>query len=52
MAHLTGQDQVQRGGPVKPVEILLVLARWEGVAEAKDMSFRLPLGGECFDNVK
>jgi len=43
---------MQHGGSVKLVTILLILRRCEGVAEVKDMSFSLPLGGDCSNDVK
>jgi NAD(P)-dependent dehydrogenase (short-subunit alcohol dehydrogenase family) len=45
-------DRTQPGDPSKAVSIMLDVIRGEGVAEGKETPFRLPLGGDCFEQVK
>jgi hypothetical protein len=49
---LDAEDRKQPGDPVKLAEIVLDLVRKEGVAEGKDVPFRMPLGIDCYDDVK
>ncbi|PVH77405.1 NAD(P)-binding protein [Cadophora sp. DSE1049] len=54
-ARITGLeegDRKQPGDPVKFVEYVLDLVRGEGIAEGKEIPFRLPLGKDVFDDVK
>ncbi|CAI6331460.1 unnamed protein product [Periconia digitata] len=52
MEGLAGEDQNQPGDPVKLVEIVLDLVRGEGVAQGMEVPFRLPLGVDCYTDVK
>ena len=52
LTGLAGEDRTQPGDPVKLVEIILDLVRQEGVAEGKEVPFRLPLGIDCYDDIK
>lgn len=52
MEGLAGEDQAQPGDPTKLVEIVLDLVRDEGIAAGRHVPFRLPLGTDCFDDVK
>lgn len=45
-------DQNQPGDPIKLVEIVVDLVRQEGTAEGKEIPLRLPLGSDCFNDVK
>ncbi|KAH8777082.1 hypothetical protein F5882DRAFT_330538 [Hyaloscypha sp. PMI_1271] len=49
---LAEADQMQPGDPVKLVEMVLDLVRQEGIAEGKEIPFRLPLGSDCYNDVK
>lgn len=49
---LSKEDHAQPGDPVKLVEIILDLVRGEGIAEGSQVSFRLPLGIDVFDDIK
>ena len=49
---LAGQDNAQPGNPVTLVEIILDLVRQEGIAAGKEIPFRLPLGLDCYDDMK
>jgi hypothetical protein len=49
---LAREDQSQPGDPVKLVEIVVDLVRREGDAQGREVPFRLPLGIDCFDDVK
>lgn len=49
---LAGEDQNQPGDPEKLAEIVLDLVRGEGVAQGKEVPFRLPLGVDCYTDVK
>jgi hypothetical protein len=49
---LAKEDQQQPGDPVKLAEILVDLVRKEGVAKERAIPFRLPLGLDCFNDVK
>ncbi|KAE8444949.1 hypothetical protein EG329_014076 [Mollisiaceae sp. DMI_Dod_QoI] len=46
------EDRMQPGDPVKLVEIILDVVRQEGIAEGKQIPFRLPLGSDCYDDIK
>ncbi|KAF2475123.1 NAD(P)-binding protein [Lindgomyces ingoldianus] len=46
------EDGKQPGDPLKAVEIILDLVRKEGVAEGKEVPFRLPLGRDCYETIK
>lgn len=52
MEGLAKEDMSQPGDPIKLVNIILDLVRKEGIAEGKEVPFRLPLGIDCFDDVK
>jgi NAD(P)-dependent dehydrogenase (short-subunit alcohol dehydrogenase family) len=52
MKGLTGEDQNQPGDPAKLVEIVLDLVRGEGVAQGMEVPIRLPLGVDCYADVK
>jgi NAD(P)-dependent dehydrogenase (short-subunit alcohol dehydrogenase family) len=52
METLAGEDQNQPGDPAKLVEIVLDLVRGEGVAQGIEVPFRLPLGVDCYTDVK
>ena len=49
---LAKEDQAQPGDPVKLVEIILDLVRQEGIAEGREVPLRLPLGIDCYDDIK
>ncbi|EXJ57112.1 hypothetical protein A1O7_07456 [Cladophialophora yegresii CBS 114405] len=54
-ALLTGlakEDQRQPGNPVRLAEIVVDLVRREGLAQGREVPFRLPLGIDCFDEVQ
>jgi hypothetical protein len=51
-AIIAKQDQTQPGDPVKLVEIILDFVRQEGVAEKREVPFRLPLGTDAYDEIK
>ncbi|KAH7413980.1 hypothetical protein DE146DRAFT_14094 [Phaeosphaeria sp. MPI-PUGE-AT-0046c] len=52
MTGLAGEDQKQPGDPAKLVEIVLDLVRGEGVAQGMEVPFRLPLGVDCYTDIK
>jgi NAD(P)-dependent dehydrogenase (short-subunit alcohol dehydrogenase family) len=52
MEGLARENQRQPGDPVKLVEIVLDLVRGEGVAQGIDVPFRLPLGVDCYTDMK
>ncbi|KAK6373458.1 hypothetical protein LTS17_008478 [Exophiala oligosperma] len=52
LSGLGKEDQNQPGDPVKLVEIILDLVRQEGAAANRDVPLRLPLGVDCFDEMK
>ncbi|ETI25850.1 hypothetical protein G647_02627 [Cladophialophora carrionii CBS 160.54] len=52
LAGLAREDQRQPGDPVKLAKIVVDLVRGEGVAQGRHVPFRLPLGIDCFDEVK
>lgn len=52
VATLGKEDQAQPGNPVKPVQITLDLVRQEGIAEEREIPFRLPLGRDVYDDMK
>lgn len=52
LSGLGNEDQNQPGDPVKLVEIILDLVRQEGAAANRDVPLRLPLGVDCFDEMK
>lgn len=49
---LSEEDQRQPGDPVKLAEIVVDLVRGEGVAKDKDVPLRMPLGLDCYDEIK
>jgi NAD(P)-dependent dehydrogenase (short-subunit alcohol dehydrogenase family) len=49
---LAAEDRRQPGDPVKLVEIVLDVVRGEGVAQGREMPFRLPLGTDCYEEVR
>lgn len=50
--YLASEDRRQPGDPAKLVNVVLDLVRGEGVAEGREVPFRLPLGGDCVDDIK
>ncbi|KAF2107052.1 hypothetical protein BDV96DRAFT_506887 [Lophiotrema nucula] len=46
------EDQRQPGDPKKFVEITIDVVREEGFAKGREVPFRLPLGIDCYDDVK
>ena len=52
LGGLAKEDRAQPGDPVKLVEIILDVVRQEGVAEGREIPFRLPLGIDCYDDIK
>ncbi|KIW12887.1 hypothetical protein PV08_08074 [Exophiala spinifera] len=49
---LSQSDQTQPGDPVKLAEIILDLVRQEGVAASRNVPLRIPLGVDCFEELK
>lgn len=49
---LAKENRRQPGDPLKLVEIILDLVRREGVANGRDIPFRLPLGVDVYDDIK
>ncbi|KAF2257654.1 NAD(P)-binding protein [Lojkania enalia] len=49
---LAKEDHAQPGDPKRLVETILDMVRREGVAEGKEIPFRLPLGVDVFDDMK
>lgn len=49
---LSGEDERQPGDPVKLAEIVVDLVREEGVAKGRDVPLRMPLGLDCYDEIK
>lgn len=49
---LNAENQQQPGDPVKLVEVVLDLVRQEGVAEGRDVPLRMPLGADCYSDIK
>jgi hypothetical protein len=52
LARLAKEDGNQPGDPVKLVEIILDIVRHEGAASGKEIPFRLPLGSDCYEDIK
>lgn len=52
MQEVAAYDDTQPGDPKKGVAVILDVVRGEGVAEGRQVPFRLPLGTDCFDEVK
>lgn len=50
--YLSREDQKQPGDPAKLVEIVVDLVRGEGVALGRDVPLRLPLGADCYADVR
>ena len=50
--YLAGEDGKQPGDPVKLAHVLCDVVRGEGVAGGKEVPFRLPLGGDCVDEIR
>ncbi|KAI1246702.1 hypothetical protein MGN70_010581 [Eutypa lata] len=50
--HLAEEDQKQDGDASKAIKVILDLVRREGCAEGRDVPFRLPLGPDCFTEMK
>ena len=46
------EDGKQPGDVQKGVGVILDLVRREGVAEGKEVPFRMPLGADCFETIK
>ncbi|KAH7304090.1 hypothetical protein B0I35DRAFT_484758 [Stachybotrys elegans] len=49
---LAKEDRAQPGNPVKLISVVLDFVRNEGVAEGRPPVFRLPLGTDCYEEVK
>ena len=49
---LANEDQRQPGDPAKLVEIILDMARVEGDFQGKKIPLRMPLGVDCYDEIK
>lgn len=49
---LESEDSNQPGDAIKLVEIIIDLVRKEGIAEDREVPFRLPLGIDVFDDIK
>ncbi|KAF3039684.1 hypothetical protein E8E12_001092 [Didymella heteroderae] len=52
MEGLASEDQRQPGDPAKLVEIVLDLVHGDGIAQGREVPFRLPLGLDCYTDVK
>ncbi|KAL2072433.1 hypothetical protein VTL71DRAFT_11776 [Oculimacula yallundae] len=52
LGGLAQEDQSQPGDPVKLVEIIVDVVREEGVAKGREIPFRLPLGTDCYEDIK
>ncbi|KAF2729578.1 NAD(P)-binding protein [Polyplosphaeria fusca] len=52
LGGIAKEDQAQPGDPVKLVEIIVDLVRKEGVAQDKEVPFRVPLGIDSYDAIK
>lgn len=52
MEGLAKEDRAQPGDPEKLVRVVVDLVRREGVAEGKKVPLRIPLGEDCFTDVK
>jgi hypothetical protein len=52
LGGLAKEDQTQPGDPEKFVKIILDMVRQEGIAEGREIPFRLPLGTDCYDDIK
>lgn len=52
MEYLARESERQPGDPVKLSEIVVDLVRGEGVAKGREVPFRLPLGIDCYDEIK
>jgi NAD(P)-dependent dehydrogenase (short-subunit alcohol dehydrogenase family) len=52
LAGLARESERQPGDPVKLAKIVGDLVRQEGIAKGREIPFRLPLGLDCFDDVK
>ncbi|KEY74968.1 hypothetical protein S7711_01317 [Stachybotrys chartarum IBT 7711] len=46
------EDRAQPGNPVKAISIVLDVIRGEGAAAGRAAPFRLPLGRDCYDEIK
>ena len=52
MDGLAQENQSQPGDPRKLVEVTLDLVRQDGVARGRKIPLRMPLGPDCFDEIK
>lgn len=52
LGQLAKEDRRQPGDPVKLVEIILDIVRQEGIAKGRNIPFRLPLGTDCYTDIK
>jgi hypothetical protein len=52
LANLAQEDQAQPGDPAKLVEMVLDLARQDGVAADREITYRVPLDVDCCEEVK
>ncbi|EPS39210.1 hypothetical protein H072_6981 [Dactylellina haptotyla CBS 200.50] len=52
LEYLAKEDRAQPGDPVKLVNIIVDLVRGEGVAEGKEVPFRVPIGTDCYEEVR
>ncbi len=49
---LEGEDMAQPGDPEKGIKVVIDLVRKEGCAVGREVPFRLPLGADCYDDIK
>ncbi|KAI1872094.1 uncharacterized protein JN550_004297 [Neoarthrinium moseri] len=52
LTRLKEQNQTQPGDPRKLVDIIIDMVREEGVANGREVPFRLPLGLDVYDDMK
>jgi hypothetical protein len=52
LSGLAMEDGNQPGDTEKLVKIVVDLVKKEGVAQGKTVPFRMPLGSDCFDDIK
>jgi hypothetical protein len=49
---LSAESERQPGDPKRLVEVVLDLVRREGVATGKEVPLRMPLGSDCYEDIK
>lgn len=52
LARIAAESGNRPGGPAKLLDIMLDLVRGEGSTEGREVAFRLPLGVDCYDEIK